>query len=284
MITIFTSPKPFTDRHINMIQRNAIKSWSMLKPKPEIIIVGDEEGTEEVCKEFSLKHIKEVEKNKYGTPILRSIFGSSQKIAKNSIMCYINCDIILMNDFIIAVKKVLERFDDKFLIIGQRWDVDIDFEINFNDGWEEQIRNYALKKGKLHPHTGIDFFVFRKGQYMDIPPLIFARCMWDNWLVYKAKKDKIPVIDVTESATIIHQNHDYSHLRWSNPYKNPESIYNLKLVGGYEYAYTVIDANYKLEKGKIVRKAPSLYTIFYKIKRKFKFYKLKRFIKNIIYG
>ena len=115
---------------------------------------------------------------------------------------------------------------------------------------------------------------------MDIPPLIFARCMWDNWLIYKAVKEKIPVIDITESATIIHQNHDYSHLRWSNPYKNPESIYNLNLVGGYEYAYTIIDANYKFKENKIVRKRPSLYTIFYKIKREFKFYKLKRFIKK----
>ena len=31
-ITIFTAPKPFTDPHIDLIQRNAIRSWRDLGP------------------------------------------------------------------------------------------------------------------------------------------------------------------------------------------------------------------------------------------------------------
>ena len=31
-LTIFTAPKPFTDPHINLIQRNALRSWLALGP------------------------------------------------------------------------------------------------------------------------------------------------------------------------------------------------------------------------------------------------------------
>ena len=68
MITLFTCPKPFRG-HIGIIQRNAIKSWTLLKPKPEIILIGDEEGILEVCKELDLIHIPTIEKNEFGKNI-----------------------------------------------------------------------------------------------------------------------------------------------------------------------------------------------------------------------
>lgn len=46
MLTIFSYPKPFKG-HIDVIQRNAINSWTLLNPKPEIILACDEEGTKE---------------------------------------------------------------------------------------------------------------------------------------------------------------------------------------------------------------------------------------------
>ena len=47
MLTIFTSPKPFTG-HSRVIQRNAIKSWALLRLAPQIILFGNEEGNAEV--------------------------------------------------------------------------------------------------------------------------------------------------------------------------------------------------------------------------------------------
>ncbi len=67
MLTLFAIPKAFRG-HINTIQRNAIKSWTLLNPKPEIILLGDDEGTAEVAQEFGLIHIPEVDRNEYGTP------------------------------------------------------------------------------------------------------------------------------------------------------------------------------------------------------------------------
>jgi hypothetical protein len=41
LITLFSAPKPFTDPHIAMIQRNAIYSWTLL-PDVEVILLGEE--------------------------------------------------------------------------------------------------------------------------------------------------------------------------------------------------------------------------------------------------
>ena len=56
MLTIFTIPKCFRG-HISVIQRNAIRSWRMLRPECEIILFGDEEGMKEVAEEFGVRHI-----------------------------------------------------------------------------------------------------------------------------------------------------------------------------------------------------------------------------------
>ena len=51
MFTIFTIPKPFQG-HIGTIQRNAIQSWTLLHPRPEIILFGSEAGTAQVAAEL----------------------------------------------------------------------------------------------------------------------------------------------------------------------------------------------------------------------------------------
>ncbi len=92
----------------------------MLYPKPEVILFGSEEGMAEVASRFGIKHIAEVECNEYGTPLLSSIFGMAQDTAKYQLMCYVNADIILTNDFIPAIQRVPWQ---AFLTVGQRWDI-----------------------------------------------------------------------------------------------------------------------------------------------------------------
>ena len=209
MITFFTCPKPFRGQ-FNVIQRNAIKSWCLLRPKPEIILAGDDEGISEVCKEFALVHLAEIKKNAYGTPMVDSIFQVSQKRAKNSVVCYINSDIILFSKFISAVDTVSSRLS-KFLMIGQRWDVEIKDLLNFaSDSWETDLHLLRKQSGKMHSENAMDYFVFPRGMYTDIPPLAIGRLRWDNWLVWRVRSKFIPIVDATEAVTIVHQDHDYA--------------------------------------------------------------------------
>src|SRR5262245_61056195 len=105
MLTIFSTPKPFVG-HIDVIQRNAILSWRQLHPDVEIILVGDDPGAAEVCAELGLRHIPEVRRNAHGTKYLASIYDAVEEVARHPLLCHVNCDIVLMSDFMRAAEAV----------------------------------------------------------------------------------------------------------------------------------------------------------------------------------
>src|SRR5262245_24272757 len=72
MLSILAFPKPFRG-HIATIQRNAISSWTRLRPQCDIFLFGDDEGTAEVAKEFGVCHVPEMARNEYGTPLLSDV-------------------------------------------------------------------------------------------------------------------------------------------------------------------------------------------------------------------
>lgn len=247
MITIFTIPKSFKG-HINVIQRNAISSWLRLEPKPEIILLGDDQGVKETAQEFGVKHIPNIKKNKFGTPLLSSAFNIVQKIAQNNILGYLNTDIILLSDFIPVIKQINKPL---FLLNGRRWDLDVKEEIDFNSSiWEREIGDRIKKEGKLHGYSGIDYFVFPKNLPHNLPDFAVGRVGWDNWLIYNIKKSKIPIIDATEVIKIIHQNHSFSHSRFGDEKKKrvegPELKKNLELAGSFSNMLTIREADWIL--------------------------------------
>ncbi len=52
LLTIFTAPKPFSDPHINVIQRNAIQSWLHLGNEVEVLLIGNEAGMHELAEKL----------------------------------------------------------------------------------------------------------------------------------------------------------------------------------------------------------------------------------------
>ena len=260
MLTMFSIPKPFHG-HIKVIQTNAIRSWTLLHPRPEIILVGDDEGTAEVAKELGLRHVPEVECNEYGTPLVNSVFYKGQATASYPLVCYINADIILMGDFVKAVQLILDEIPGMdFLAVGRRWNVELIEPWNFeNPTWERELRAHVTTHGKLDPPSSIDYFLFPKGLWEDIPPFSLGRTRWDNWFIYRARAKKVPVVDATLVATIVHQQHDYSHLPGGKIWfkKGPEAKRNWQLRGGVRGLFTVHDATHILTQEGLKR-APAM--------------------------
>lgn len=254
MITIFSCPKPFRS-HINTIQCNSINSWSLLNPRPEIILMGNEEGTAQISKEFGIDHIAEVEQNQFGTPLVNDLFVKAEKAATNPLMCYVNTDIILMSDFLPAV-QIAYQAKPGSLIVGRRWDLKRTEPLDFSINWEQELRKLLAQIGKLHPETGIDYFVFTKGLWDKIPPFALGRTMWDNWLIYSIRSKKTPIIDVSEVTTVIHQDHDYAHYPGGESalWLGEEARKNRELGGGYGHAYDLRDTTHKLTKKGLKRK------------------------------
>lgn len=256
MITIFSIPKAF-DGHINIIQRNAIKSWINLTPQCQVVLCGNDSGTEEVAKEFDVKCISDIARNKFGTPLLSSAFEKVKKATINNVLCYVNSDIIFLRDFILSIERIKT---DKYLLIGNRWNIDINEEIDFNDNnWEIKIKECVKIRGSLQPPIGSDYFVFKKNEALsDIPPFAVGRPSWDNWFIYNALKNRYIVIDASKVIMAIHQNHDFAHLNKNHSKKigqfdwdGPEVNQQKELAIGMEIFIKLLDATHILTENKL---------------------------------
>ena len=254
-LTLFTAPKPFTDPHIATIQRNAIKSWTLL-PDVDVILLGEEEGLAEAAQELGVKHIPNVARNESGTPLISSMFQLARENSDSDLLCIINTDMILMPDFVEAAKQAV-KLKEKFVLLSQRWDLDVTEPIDFSEGWQDRQSSIVNRQGSLHRPAGSDFFLFPKSCYTEVPDFAIGRAGWDNWMIYKARQENWPVIDCTPSVMIVHQNHDYRHLPGGKShYTHPETDENIRLAGGpAAVRYTILDATHRLKDGKLVHPA-----------------------------
>ena len=106
LLTIFSTPKPFTNPHIATIQRNAIQSWCHLGSQVDVLLVGEEAGVCEVAAEYGVKVIADVERNEFGTPLVNSIFSLAREESVSPFLGYVNADIILMSDMYQSLNKI----------------------------------------------------------------------------------------------------------------------------------------------------------------------------------
>lgn len=244
MLTFFTTAKPFRG-HDGLIQRNALKSWKRLRLDVEIILFGDEQGAAEIARELRIRHEPRVERNESGAKRLDTMFGKAREMARHELLCYINCDIILMQDFCDALKRVRAQ-QERFLMVGRRWDTEIDEGCDFESKeWEARLRVQVLLEGKRRTPDWIDYFAFSRGLYgPEFPPLVVGRAFWDNWLVWKALDARCPVVDVSNSVMAVHQNHDYGYhpQGQSGVFYGADAGRNYELAGGWKHLRTIADA------------------------------------------
>lgn len=236
-MTIFSIPKEFVDGHISLIQDKAIRSWL---PLGDIFLMGKDKGVAERAQEYGIKNITDIKYNEKGTPFVSSAFKKIQEVTNDEIYMFTNADMIFNR----SLKNTIEELpkNKKFLVVGQRLDIDT------NDLGNKE-------KGVLHSPAGIDYFIFPKGLFIDMPDLLVGRIGWDNWMIYHAKKSGYMVIDATETINAYHQNHDYPNYNKGVERKtNPEALKNIEVVGSKKNTMTIEDANWRFdENNKLVR-------------------------------
>jgi hypothetical protein len=244
MLTIFSVPKAFKG-HIGTIQRNALKSWTLLRPRPEVVLFGSDEGTAETAAELGLKHISEIAVNPRGAPLLSDMFRKAEAAARSELMCYVNADILLLGEFVSAVQAVQKRFA-KSLLVSKRINIGLAEELVFTPEWEESLRTRsdAMDGGP----TAIDVFVFPKGTYPQVPDFGIGRLWFDQWLIKAALQRKLPVVDASLMAPVLHQNHDYNHVAGGaeQVWRGQEPQENLRLYGSPPHSYTLLDVTHEL--------------------------------------
>lgn len=203
--TVFTIPRSFENIH-EVRQENAVQSWARLEPSPEILLIGDDGGIAEAAKKYGCLHLPKIVRSKHGTPLVSDAFAQAQQTAANEYLCYVNADIILLQDFVDAFRECVKAFD-RFLMTGQRWDSP-NFDgvaIDFSKGWAERLWKRVSTTGGYHSRRGEDYFAFRKGLYPRVPPFAIGRSAWDNWLVLDVTKRDMVTVDATSTVRAIHQ-------------------------------------------------------------------------------
>jgi hypothetical protein len=245
-ITIVAMPKPF-DGHIGVIQRNAVTSWSRLIPRPEIFLFGEEEGIAEVATELGIRHMRDIARNEFGTPLLDDLLCRTREATPTSLICYVNSDIILLQEFWGAVQQIQWRFP-RFLGVMHRLNIDLQESLDFASGGEKKLRDEILPLGCPGDHSAIDVFVFHRDSYQHVPPLALGRAWFDQWLIKDAHRQGIPVVDITRVTRAIHQNHDYGHIvgGQQGAYWGEEALRSLAIYGGNPHAFTLLDVTHEL--------------------------------------
>ena len=214
MYILFCCPLPFENKHITMIQTNALLSWKKLNFFDKIIITGNENGVKEFCLEHDFIHEPNLEVSEYNTPLISSIFekGISHSQSDTDILIYINCDIILLSNFSYKLKNIIYNIENKdllngILIVGQKinwWNI---YNIDYSDtNYENKLIESVNNTYELHPLSGIDYWIFTRNTYKNnIPPFLIGKWLFDGCLIHLANKTNKLTINATNEIQIIHQ-------------------------------------------------------------------------------
>lgn len=127
----------------------------------------------------------------------------------DEVCLYANADILFAKDVSLVVEWCKSRTED-FLVIGRRTDM-------------------LANGGRiLHRPSGMDYFFFRKGMFLDMPETIVGRAYYDSAILAYCMRKGILVIDATEVLTVLHQWHDYAHVKngWEEVFAGIEAQAN----------------------------------------------------------
>jgi hypothetical protein len=194
-----------------------------------------------------------VQRNPSGTPLISAMFELARQVNDSPLLLCVNADIILLPDCLKVARQTAGQAH-QFLLVGQRWDMDVRDDLDFSEGWETRLRNRLCADGKLHPRSGSDYFIFPRQCFRRIPAFAIGRAGWDNWMIYEARRQGWPTVDATGSIDIIHQAHDYSHLPDGQPhYRLPETFENTRLAGGKRHIFHLIDCDRVMHDGSLKR-------------------------------
>jgi hypothetical protein len=244
VLTLFTIPKPMRGASA-VAQLNALRSWRALGDDVEIFVFGDEDGVAEVADRVAARHVRDIRRNEWGTPLVSDAFAGAARLATRERLCYANADMILLSDLPAALQRVGER---AALLVGRRVDLAVEVELAFEPGWEEWLRSSAAEQGRRGTERELDYMAFSRSVNWQMPPLAVGRPGWDNWVLYRARVLGLAIVDASDAVLAIHQRHGYEHVagRTGPRWQGPEAVRNRALVAEMGTAYGILDATHVL--------------------------------------
>ena len=129
----------------------------------------------------------------------REMVAAVEHDSDAELLMYVNADVLFDKFQVSGLWRCLtERhpaeLDGEFLLTGQRVDI-------LEDGSK-----------RLHRPSGMDYFVFHRGMFQDVPKVTMGRAHCDSALVAYCLRRNIPVVDASFALRVEHQFHDYNHV------------------------------------------------------------------------
>jgi hypothetical protein len=210
VITFLSSPKPFVGLDADN-QLRAIRSWQQAVPGAEIVLYGPLSLSESAQLPEWCRCVTETKTTPDGLPYFNDIVAHARIHVSHDIQIYLNCDIVLTDSLRAALPSLAGL--SEFLVVGQRLDLIEGALVHPASSIISQLVDYVARgQVEVHPKTGMDYFLFRRGMWADLPSLIVGRGAYDNALLAYCLRRRIPVIDGTRAIVAVHQFHDYRHV------------------------------------------------------------------------
>ena len=187
----------------------------------DVIIFGDDDGAGVFAAKFGFRHVPDVECSKYGYPLVSAMFKEAERLSSNPFLAYVNSDIVLWG--LPKVAQTVRLKLPKFLLVGHRRDLPKGRLPDFGHPKWWRFLRAASQPG---PPCAIDYFLFTRGLFKDIPPFAVGHVAWDNWMIESTLRRKKPVVDATNVVQAFHLWHK------PRPGHRPDKKKNLKLFGG----------------------------------------------------
>ena len=219
------------------------------------MLVGDEQGVAEAATELGTRHVYGVAVSERGTPRIDDAFARVDEVAAHPLRCFVNADVLLLDDLLPAVDSVRARFD-RFLIVGETRDLDV------RDAISPGRRRAAPSSGAVRSRR--DARAARPpSTTSSSPPASSTRCLRSSSAARASTTGSSGArASAARSSTPpapscgVHQRHDYAHVPggFEEAHFGGEARRNEELAGGGGQIYTIFDASHRLQPGGVVRR------------------------------
>jgi hypothetical protein len=233
---LFTTVRHTNDSLREIMLNNSLSSIRYLNKTPGtgdnfIIIIN-----------FSADGTDGIRRNKFDTPILRSMFLEAMiQYPEAKTYTYFNGDLVFDHNWLDTVETSLietsnsiKVFGKEFLLVGQRYNIPwASHHTQLNPEDSKQFDMF-LKMATLYRVDAIDYFTFTANawDWNLIPDFVIGRPAYDNWIIHHAwitLNPRLTVIDGTNTVPVLHQSLDSVVEAWK---LDPDVLYNHELGKG----------------------------------------------------
>jgi len=213
--TLITDAQSFGQKMA--IQQNTLLALQSMHPFVDVTVYTNSTAGELVCQRLNLRCSAEFEVNSHGTPLLKSMFLSTENRTSAYFYGYLNADILFDSSLLSTlslVRRAIEstRLTPRALVVGRR--------LNYNMSGVDSSALYfksasdvasailvMRQNADLFTNYALDFFFVTRGAFnwTSVPDFVVGRRGYDNWLVDHAHHTGVSVVDATRTLAPVHQ-------------------------------------------------------------------------------